>query len=385
MELLLHYKKNNLDTYQKIKDNLKSEPYLFKIKENDNLYLIRYDKLNSNLNFDFVRASRGIILEKNTNNIIAYPLNGKITYQNFKKMVPINEIIIEESIDGTLLNVYYYDNKWFISTNTCINAKKSYFYSKKSFFELFEETQYDIDIFDDILDKKYTYSFVLKHPENRIVTPHFKPELILVQIRNNTNFKIITNYDEHILNHFKCPKKFLFDSYNELEKQLTLLNYNQEGFVLYNNTRSLRTKIQGNEYNIAKQLKGNQSNIRFMVLEKIKQNNVADFLKYYKELTPLVNHTYFLINKFINTLQYYYYITRVEKQFIKYPYHVKPPLYEIHKIYLDKLTKYNNSTEKNKLDKPKTTKNDISNYVWSLPIKRLYFMINKESQQLTQQ
>lgn len=122
-----------------------------------------------------------------------------------------------------------------------------------------------------------------------------------------------------------------------------------------------------------------------MVLEKIKQNNVADFLKYYKELTPLVNHTYFLINKFINTLQYYYYITRVEKQFIKYPYHVKPPLYEIHKIYLDKLTKYNNSTEKNKLDKPKTTKNDISNYVWSLPIKRLYFMINKESQQLTQQ
>jgi len=370
----------NLKNFDDIKHYFSKEPYNLKIKENKELYLIKYDN-NSNLNFEFVKKLRGIILTKDTNKMIFYGLNGKIDYSIFKNQFKIKNIIIEESIDGTLVNLFFYNNEWNISTKSCIDGAKSKFYSKKSFKELFLEVNFNFNL----LNKNYCYSFVLQHPENIIVTKYTKSDIVLVNIRDMNTFKKILEYPVH----FKRPKAYNFNSYEELETNLTKLDFSKEGYVLYNLDKTFRTKIKGNSYLIAKNIKGNNKNTKFSILSIIQDdylNNTFEkgkqYLNYFPEYQNIFNYYNIMINKLINTLMYYYFITKIKKKFIKYPYHIKPPIYELHGLYFKCLTNYNLLKNKEQKEKPKITKIVIKNYLFKLPIERFYFILNRESQEV---
>ena len=98
------------------------------IKEFDNLaifkYITKYDD-------SAVRACRGLILDKNTKKIVCQSNSGTLNFEEFITKVPINKCVIEENLEGTLINLYYHNNRWNVSTKFCINAENSKFRGNK--------------------------------------------------------------------------------------------------------------------------------------------------------------------------------------------------------------------------------------------------------------
>ena len=91
--------------------------------------------------------------------------------------------ICEESFEGTVVNIYYYDNKWYIGTSSCPTIDSSrYFHPKKTHGNMFDEAiskifqvPYPTDKvsskelrnkFTDYLDKSKAYTFILVHYQN---------------------------------------------------------------------------------------------------------------------------------------------------------------------------------------------------------------------------
>ena len=86
------------------------------------------------------------------------------------------------------------------------------------------------------MDKNFSYSFVLQHPNNRIVIPFTEKKLYLVacyKINNETTSidVIDINSIKHLFNNIKLyyPKQYTFETFTELvEKKYHegLKNYN---------------------------------------------------------------------------------------------------------------------------------------------------------------
>ena len=88
----------------------------------------------------------------------------------FSQNIPLDkwlEVNIEEFVDGTMINCFNHNDSWHISTRSFIGANCKW-YSHKKFNEMFEEAKGDMDF--SKLNPNICYTFVLKHPENRIVT-----------------------------------------------------------------------------------------------------------------------------------------------------------------------------------------------------------------------
>ena len=104
------------------------------------------------------------------------------------RMSADDTVIVRESIDGTLINLFYnpFENKWRTSTSRMYDAKQSFWTSPKSFDTLFREclrmpvtdTAYTIECLD--LTKEFTHSFIMRHPESRQIVACTAPSLTYV-------------------------------------------------------------------------------------------------------------------------------------------------------------------------------------------------------------
>ena len=73
-----------------------------------------------------------------------------------------------------------------------------------------------------------------------------------------------TQYTDLNINH---SKEYKFSSYEELEKNLKNLRYDSEGYMLFSKDFNDRVKVKGEQYQEVHELKGNQSNKAFSMLE----------------------------------------------------------------------------------------------------------------------
>ena len=149
----------------------------------------------------------------------------------------------------------------------------------------------DFEIFDK-LDGDYCYSFLLQHPDNRIVKHYEKPSCILTMTTkiNEDNTLKILNIEEtqellDRLSDLQLPKVFNIESMDNLYKELDSLSDTDQGYVLkyYENGKDNRSKIRNMKYNEIRQLRGNDTNKMFMYFELRKQQNVVEYLEYFPE------------------------------------------------------------------------------------------------------
>ena len=88
------------------------------------------------------------------------------------------DLIYEHLIDGTMINLFYANDEWIISTRSEIGGYNKW-NNKKSFRQMFDEcSQLDYET----LDKTMSYSFVMRHTENRNISPIHQNELFLVEV-----------------------------------------------------------------------------------------------------------------------------------------------------------------------------------------------------------
>ena len=96
------------------------------VKEYDNLYLVKYVKGQSDMKDSDVENVEELYLKKILINYCVYLLKNQlimIIIIIYRVMIIFNsDIVFEEFIDGTMINLFKYQDKVYISTRSCLGA-----------------------------------------------------------------------------------------------------------------------------------------------------------------------------------------------------------------------------------------------------------------------
>lgn len=140
-------------------------------KKQGDLRLLRYTRTDSSFEpDDLLRACRGIIVDASQKKVVCRAPKGKLEWNTFKTRYPCKEVDWTYIEDGTMVNAYYYQDAWHLSTKSCIQAAHARWRSSKHFHDLFWEVS---GLRTQALDKAYTYTFVLVHRESKNILDPF--------------------------------------------------------------------------------------------------------------------------------------------------------------------------------------------------------------------
>jgi len=336
-------------------------------RSNNLLYrVIRYDK--NFLCHDLISSyglCRSVIINS-ADNVVGFAPPKSISADVFIEKYPEHKTghfdkcnIAEEFIEGTMINVFFdptigITGAWEISTRNTVGATSSFYKSPqaKTFRQMFMEAASENKIDITKLEPRLCYSFVLQHPENRIVVPFSKPQLYLVgvyEINNKFNEVTVSYYDVAKYRDFfselgttvKFPEVYNFESYKELVDRFGSMNtsYDIVGVIIHNKLTGERTKIRNPVYEQVRNLRGNQPKLQYQYLCLRKEGKVKDFLKYYPENKKEFSTFRDQVHLFTNTLfaNYVSCYIKKEKPLIEFSEQYRTHMFNIHRLYMNEL------------------------------------------------
>ena len=345
--------------------------YITKFKENS-LYIRKYSlldlilvKAKKNINYDYekipwIRYCRGVIINIKTNRVVCIPPVKSIKKDVIQLEDYGDDYFFEPLVDGVMINMFYHNNEWLISTRSNIGAKNRW-EGKTPFHELFKSVN-GTEWFDN-LNKNHCYSFTLQHKHNRIITPVFQNIIFMNEVYNLENDKIEKIKKEEF------PKIDGIDNIERLEKKdvnLYLENdnvFSVKGFTIKNG--SLRIKWINPNYEFVEKLKVNNNNKFFSYLELRRTFKLSDYLKFFPEEQYLFDNYKNKYNMIKNELYQSYVSLKIkkEKEWSDIRYEFKPLVKELHNDYLN--------------GKGKINAQYINSYMDKLPIGKIFFIYNR--------
>ena len=302
---------------------------------------------------------RSVILNS-TNNVVGFAPPKSIPSDSFIKMYPekSDHLVAQEFIEGTMINAFWdpsvgLTGSWEISTRNTVGATSSFFKgsNQKTFRTMFLEAMTAINLSLDSLNKDLCYSFVLQHPDNRIVVPFKNPDLYLVAVYHikivDGNWTALSYPMSDLKNYnwgpavIKFPQEYTWNTYTELIEKYASMNtsYSVMGVVVYNNLTGERMKIRNPVYEQVRSLRGNQPKLQYQYLSLRKEGKVADFLKFYPENKKEFSTFRDQVHLFTSTLfaNYIACYVKKEKPLKEFSEQYRTHMFNIHKIYMDEL------------------------------------------------
>ena len=157
---------------------------------------------NQNQQDDIIDCCTGIILDcedDTTFPIVA--LTPKVIHKRTK--LTDKKFTYEEKIDGTTVILWYYNNKWMLSTKYDIQEEKV----EKLFFKYFPQK------YLDVLDTNCTHIFEICSPFNKKIVDHKTIKIYYLSSHN------ISTHEEFRMPELSnlCPTKYKFSSWEEAE------------------------------------------------------------------------------------------------------------------------------------------------------------------------
>ena len=323
-------------------------------KNQQNYILIKYNK--DLLRPDLTRSYgllKSIVVYKSRLLAFSPPKSLLAEYFMIKYPNKSNNIIAEEFIEGTMINLFY-DNVlkcWEISTRNTVGGDVT-FHSNKTFKTLFLEVCTSNGLNISLMDPRYSYSFVLQHKENRLVVPINRDNLYLINV-----YDIIYTTDDIVVhelnmeevklwpfwknNNIKFVSKYEFNTYSELIEKYASRNtpYDIMGVVIRNTETGERTKIRNPIYEEVKQLRGNQPKLLYQYLCLRKQGKVHEFLTYYPEMKDKLSQFRDRVHMFSDNLHKNYVECYVKKAnpLNTYSSQYKTHMYNLHQHFISNL------------------------------------------------
>jgi len=332
----------------------------------DNYKVVRYDK--DGLSIDLVKTYglfRSVILNKE-NNVVSFAPPKSLYSDVFIKQYSekTDDIVAEEFVEGTMINVFWdpcigMAGAWEIATRNIVGANAHFFKSKKNpgktFRQMFSECCKEVGLEFDQLNKDCCYSFVMQHPENRIVVPFLKMELYLVQVceiiqtEDGTTNVIVCNAKEEerwTSTTIKFPSIYSdWEKYSDLIENYASMNtpYDVLGVIVRNTKTNERCKIRNPVYEEVRHLRGNQPKLQYQYLSLRNGGKVKDFLKYYPEYKKEFSEFRDQVHLFTNTLFQNYISCYIKKErpLIEFPDQYRTHMFCIHQKYLGELKEKN--------------------------------------------
>jgi len=365
-------------------DKLNLKYINYTIKETNQKYnILKYDK--TFLTDDRVETAglfRSIIVKDGK--ILCFSPPKSMNKEMFKKKhTQYNGCVGEEFIEGTMVNVFFDPSidDWEISTKSTVGGRNTFFRDGEISYEntfryMFLDVAGCINLDFDCLNKSYCYSFVMQHPENRIVTPFCDKNIYLVGCYSiNDDFNVETVPFDSIKDNFsgsqvKFPKVYSIEEVNDIKSSLSSnsLNYKVMGIVIKHSETGDRMKIRNPTYEYVRELKGNQPKLQYQYIVLRKEGKVREYLKYYPEASERFSMFRKQIHGFTLGLYSNYcecYIKKT-KPLIQYPENYRTHMYLIHQEYLTNLRE----------KKQFVNKSVVIDYVNSLHSSKLMYSVN---------
>lgn len=366
---VIHKKKNNITHEGIIVKDDSEEKYILKYNKK---YINESNEKELGLYRSVVCAFIGDDVQ-----VLSFAPPKSLNKNKFMEDNNLTDCVQLDFAEGTMVNVFWDKtaDEWNIHTKSCIGARCSW-NSDKTFRFLFLDAMNDEGLEFEDLNKNYCYSFVLQHPENKIVIPLTKKKLILTnvyEIKNENETVTITNHDIMVRN-FNGNNVYQdniksFEFWDELLDHYASDNmeYTQQGIVILN-TEGQRMKIRNRNYERVKHLKGNNPKLQFHYYYLRQKGMVAEFLKYYPEYRALFSQFRNDMHSFTSQLHVNYIHCFIKKQnkLSDYPYQFKPHMYALQEKYINELFP----------EKKYVNKQVVIDYVNSLPPQRLMYAVN---------
>lgn len=288
---------------------LSSSPYNLIIKDLGDCTLIKYNQLFSDFKEPMVREARGIIIQKKGRKYrlvrIAFTKFFCVGDPNAKrdlyKLAHRKQWFVEEKIDGSLITLAWWDNKWHVSTSGNIDAYKAPLSFAngdiQNFGKLFEyASKGKIDYKQ--LNKRFTYIFELVGLENKVVVPYEVEDIYYLGRRNNNTLLEVPYFKDNcagvedckrpkcrVVDISKNPKKII----KELQREVNSFTKDQEhfeGYVISDSSLKTRVKMKSSKYLELSSQKGDGVFSARKILLMIKDHKDDDVLSSFPEYKP---------------------------------------------------------------------------------------------------
>jgi hypothetical protein len=239
--------------------------------------LIHYDKTTSDMENPNTHRFRSVVWNVETNLPACI---GPARGHALDDTVNLEGAIVEDFIDGVMINMFHDGSQWQLASRTQLGAKGT-FYGKRPFADLFWETFKSAGLDVEILDTSVAYSWVLQHPEERIVvaptygiakiylveagTSVLPESLKKLQPKRYTDLTTVADIKERVI---QWGKRY---------------GSRWQGLVV-KDADGKRYKIRSEEYNAARLLRGNQAKLPFLWLERWSEGRrFGEYLRQYPE------------------------------------------------------------------------------------------------------
>lgn len=391
-------------TYDELKNELTKKlddtnVYNISLKEDDNCVMIYYNTNNENVTdpeqLKLETYCRSVILDKSTLKPINIQYN-KILYNeesiNFVKSnnINTNQVVIQKCYEGTIILVFNSNNKWYVSTRRCLDARESVWANETSYYDMFMDAISNKFKLED-LNPNYCYQFILVHHLNRnIVNYDWLGQYYKEVYHILTNEKYTLKELNTVINSkVRYVQEEKFNTFEELFQELKTINDNDmtqkkistEGYILryypnglYKGEYTL-LKFQTNIYNNLIKMKPNNNSIHQCFLELYQKDKLNEFITYFgksKYASEVIKRINTSVQNLANEILILYYQTRNKSNpelYNKLTESYKQALYEIH-------GKFINSKKNDPNIKKSINVYDIYNYLKSTNAKHLRYLFH---------
>lgn len=374
--------------------------------------VIRYNKTELTKDLYSTYGLLRSVIVNAANRIVSFAPPKSIDPESFIKNLTASSnqsIVYEEFVEGTMINVFWdpclsqsvddgfglkidygIPGGWQIASRSTVGCEVAFYHNKgtatnansvekgKTFHTMFMEACQANNLSLQSLDPQICYSFVLQHPDNRIVVPFNKPQLYLVDLFHidNDNMKVYPISLEDVkatgISHVtgvKFPEVYNITETNGYEQYCSPnTDYRIMGVVIKNPLTGERCKLRNPVYEEIRRLKGNQPKLQYQYLLLRQQGKVGDFLKFYPENKKEFSAFRDQVHQFTEALYRFYVSCYINKEspLATYPSQFKTHMFTLHQLYLTTL----------KEKKEIINNAAVINYVNSLHPSKLMFSLN---------
>lgn len=257
-----------------------------------------------------IKHSRGIIFNKNTLIARSFPYTIEFTHGQRENVVSLIEkygmdkLKFYPSIEGTLIRMFFFNEKWYISTHRKLDAMTcTWGHVRESYGEMFlkelsklgydtkpwmdiENSNIENQDFTQYLDREKVYMFLLASNDKTRIVSHTNGGVYFVGgFRNYTFFLDPPN-------NFPTLGELEFSNIDDIFDYVSNVNPFMEQGIMIHFPDLLRVKILNDRYHYYFSLRGNLPSINFAYLKnrkntkdnesfrKLYPNNVGTFDKY---------------------------------------------------------------------------------------------------------
>lgn len=240
------------------------------VDSDENLDLFCYTRCSSQ-DSPLLKACRGVVFCGNELVLNAFPYTPEYNESEVdSELINVERCRFFDSYEGTLLRIFYYGGKWYVSTHRKLNAFRSKWASRHdSFGDIFvralkQTLDKGLDEFTATLDPERQYMILIRNTaENRIVSqPPTETEPFLYHVGTFTNSVLSLNDSIGL----PKPTEHTFDDISALVSYVQNIDPNRlQGLIVFDNGRQF--KVLNKMYQTLFRARGNEPSLNYRYLQ----------------------------------------------------------------------------------------------------------------------